>query len=56
LAKEKGDSAAAGAAEELIAGRLAAFRLDQREHDRIFGFEDCQSFRQQVADLIERLR
>lgn len=56
LAKEKSGSAAAEAAEELIAGRLAAFRLDQREHDRLFGFEDWRSFRRQVADLIERLR
>jgi hypothetical protein len=56
LANEKTGSATAEAAEKLIAGRLAASRLGQREHDRIFGFEDWQSFRRQVADMIERLR
>jgi len=56
LAKAKAGSAAAKAAEELIAARLAAFQLNQREHDQIFGFEDWQYFRRQVADLIEQLR
>ena len=52
----EGLKAATEAAEKLIAGRLASFKLGQREHDPIFGFEDWQSFRRNVADLIERLR
>jgi len=56
LAKEKAGSAAAQSAEALIARRLSAFRLNQREHDQIFGVEDWQAFRHQVADLIEQLR
>jgi hypothetical protein len=56
LAKEKHGSAAAEGAEKLIAGRLAAFKLGQREHDPIFGFDDWRSFRRHVADAIEQLR
>ncbi len=56
LARAQSDSAATKSAEELIATRLAMFKLNQREHDPIFSFEDWQTFRRQVADWIERLR
>ncbi len=56
LANEKSGSPAGQSAKELIASRLASFRLGQREHDRIFGLDDWQRFRRKVADLIERLR
>jgi hypothetical protein len=56
LAKEKAGAPAAKAAEELIAARLAAFKLGQREHDALFGAEDWNTFRRGVADAIEALR
>ena len=56
LAKEKSGTPAAGAGEELIAGRMAAFKLGQREHDPLFGPEDWKTFRRKVADAIEALR
>ncbi|HEY3323041.1 MAG TPA: glycoside hydrolase domain-containing protein [Planctomycetota bacterium] len=56
LAKEKAGSAAAKAAEELIATRLSAFKLGQREHDPIFGADDWVTFRRKMAEGIEALR
>ncbi|MCY3019091.1 MAG: DUF6067 family protein [Planctomycetota bacterium] len=56
LAKEKAASPAAKPAEDLIAARLAAFKLVQREHDPIFPPEDWGAFRHKMADAIEALR
>jgi hypothetical protein len=56
LAKEKRGTPAAKAAEELIAWRLASFKLGQREHDPVFGPEDWKAFRRKLADAIEALR
>jgi hypothetical protein len=56
LAKEKAGTPAAKAAEELIAGRMAAFKLGQREHDPLFGPDDWKTFRRKAADAIEALR
>ena len=47
---------AAPAARELIATRMAAFKLGQRDHDALFPPEDWSTFRRQVDDLIEALR
>jgi hypothetical protein len=56
LAKEKGGTPAAKAAEELVAARLASFKLGQREHDPLFGVEDWAAFRRRAADALEALR
>jgi hypothetical protein len=56
LAKEKAGISAAKAAEELLAARLAAFRLGQRDHDALFGPDDWQLCRRKLADAIEALR
>ncbi|MGD0093006.1 MAG: hypothetical protein ABSE73_24100, partial [Planctomycetota bacterium] len=56
LAKEKAGTPAAQAGEELLAARLAAFKLGQREHDPLFGPEDWKAFRRKLADAIEALR
>ncbi len=53
------DRAAGGsgrAGKELIAKRMAAFKLGQRDHDVLFPPEDWGLFRRQVDDLIEALR
>ena len=56
LAKEKSGTAAAQAAEKLIADRLGAFKLNQRDHDALFGPADWTDFRRKVDDAIEALR
>ena len=56
LADEKGSAPAARAGKELIAQRMAAFKLGQRDHDALFPIEDWGQFRRQVDDLIEALR
>ncbi|MFV2067155.1 MAG: glycoside hydrolase domain-containing protein [Pirellulales bacterium] len=56
LAKEKKGSAVAAEAEQLIADRMAAFKLGQRDHDKIFPTEDWREFRLKMAELIARLR
>ena len=56
LAKEKAGTPPARAAEELIAARLAAFKLGQRDHDALFGTADWQQFRGKLDDAIEALR
>ena len=56
LAKEKAGTPAAKAAEDLIAQRMAAFKLGQREHDPLFPIDDWQTFRHKMADAIEALR
>ena len=43
LAKERAGTPAARAAEALIAERLAAFKLGQRDHDSLFGPDDWAS-------------
>jgi len=56
LAKEKAGSPAAQNAEALIATRLAAFQLGQRDHDALFGADDWSALRRQVDEAIETLR
>lgn len=56
LAKEKAGTAAAIEAEKFIAGRLAAFKLGQTDHDALYPIEDWTVFRHKMADLIEALR
>ncbi len=47
---------AARAGKELIAKRMAAFKLGQRDHDALFPAEDWVRFRRQVDDAIEAMR
>jgi hypothetical protein len=47
---------AARAARELIAKRMAAFKLGQRDHNALFSRSDWGDFRRQVDDLIEALQ
>lgn len=56
LAREKRGTTAAQAAEKLIRDRMAAFRLNQRDHDALFGADDWCDFRRRVDDAIEALR
>ena len=56
LAKDKAPAPAAKAAEALIAKRLAAFKLGQRDHDALFGADDWNAFRREMGDAIEALR
>jgi hypothetical protein len=53
---ERNTGTAARAARELIALRMAAFKLGQRDHDALFPSTDWGLFRRQVDDLIEALR
>ena len=46
----------ARAGRDLIANRMAAFKLGQRDHDALFPPDDWSNFRRQVDDLIEALR
>jgi hypothetical protein len=56
LAMKHSDTPGARAARRLIADRMGAFRLGQRDHDALFPPEDWSAFRHQVDDLIELLR
>jgi hypothetical protein len=56
LAKAKAGSPAAQAGEALIHGRMAAFHLGDRDHDRLFGVQDWSAFRERLADAIEALQ
>jgi hypothetical protein len=56
LAREKTGTPAARNAEKLIAERMAAFKLGQRDHDALFGAADWNDFRAKVDDAIEALR
>ena len=56
LARQHPDAPAARSGRELIANRMAAFKLGQRDHDALFPLEDWSTFRRQVDDLIEALR
>jgi len=56
LANERAGTPAARAAEELIAKRLAAFKLGQRDHDALFGPDDWAKFRARIDDAIEALQ
>ena len=40
----------------MIAKRLAAFKLGQRDQDALFGPEDWTKSRAQIGDAIEALR
>ena len=56
LAKEKAGTPAARAGEKLIAERLAAFKLGQRDHDALFGAADWAVLRGKLDAAIEALR
>ena len=56
LAAAHAGTPAAKSAERLIAARMAAFHLEDRDHDRLFGPADWTAFRRQVMDAIERLQ
>jgi hypothetical protein len=56
LAKSKPESPAAKAVEQLIATRMAAFKLQDRDHDALFGLDDWPKFRQRLWDAIEALQ
>jgi len=43
------------AAQRLIATRMAAFHLEDRDHDRLFGVDDWAAFRRQLVNAIETL-
>jgi hypothetical protein len=55
LAAARRGTAAAKAAQRLIAARMAAFHLEDRDHDRLFGVEDWAVFRRQMENAIEEL-
>jgi hypothetical protein len=56
LAKEKKGTPAAAEADKLIAQRLGAFKLGQRDHDALFPLSDWQESRAKTAKAIEELR
>ncbi|MGA2496197.1 MAG: glycoside hydrolase domain-containing protein [Tepidisphaeraceae bacterium] len=56
LAKEKAGTPAAEVGERVIAERLAAFKLGQRNHDALFAPADWQEYRGKLDDAIEALR
>ncbi len=56
LAQEQPAAPAARAARELIAKRMKAFHLGQRDHDALFSASDWSEFRRTVDDAIEKLR
>ena len=56
LAKEKAGTPAAQAAEALIRGRMGAFHLGDKDHDRLFAPEDSVTFAEQLAVGIEALQ
>ena len=56
LARQRAGSPAARAAEELIAERMAAFKLGQRDHDVLFGPDDWANSRARIDGAIEALR
>jgi hypothetical protein len=56
LARRSPGSPASQAAARLIASRMEAFHLGQRDHDQLFGVGDWEARRRQVADAIEALR
>ena len=56
LATENSANPASRTARGLIAERMAAFHLGQREHDELFPADDWSVFRRQVDDAIEALR
>jgi len=56
LAAAKPDTAEAKAARDLLAARMGAFKLGQRDHDALFGPDDWATFRRRAAEAIEALR
>ncbi len=56
LAKQQAGTPAAATAQALIDKRMAAFKLNQREHDALLPPSEWTSFRQKVDDAIEALR
>jgi hypothetical protein len=55
-AKEHAGTPAAAAALNLIDKRMAAFKLNQRDHDALLPPTDWTNFRHNVDDAIEALR
>jgi hypothetical protein len=56
LAKEKAGTPAAQAATDLIEKRMAAFKLNQRDHNAILPHEDWKEFRAKTNAAINELR
>ncbi|MHC4712659.1 MAG: hypothetical protein ACYTAN_05215 [Planctomycetota bacterium] len=56
LVEENKASAEAATATALIAERMGAFRLGQRDHDALFGVEDWKALRRRVAEAVSSLR
>jgi len=56
LAREHAGTPEAVSAEKLLADRLAAFKLGDRDHDKLFGSDDWVTFRVKLSDAIEALR
>ncbi len=56
LVKKKAGTPAAEAGMKLVADRMAAFKLGQRDHDALFGPDDWSAFRRRADDAIEALR
>ncbi|MGA2254187.1 MAG: hypothetical protein ABSG53_05950, partial [Thermoguttaceae bacterium] len=56
LANEKAGTPDAAAAQALLDKRMAAFKLNQREHDALLRPTDWTDFRHKVDDAIEALR
>ena len=56
LAQAKPGTRGAKVAQRLIATRMAAFHLEDRDHDRLFGVDDWAAFRRQLVNAIEELQ
>jgi hypothetical protein len=56
LAKSKAGTPAAKSAERLIASRMAAFTLNDRDHDAKFRVNDWESFEREISDALEALQ
>ncbi len=56
LVKSKAGTPASRTAQGLIEGRMAAFKLRDKDHDALFGIDDWTKFRKQVSDAIEALQ
>jgi hypothetical protein len=56
LAQAKNGTPAAKTAQRLIATRMAAFHLEDRDHDSLFGVDDWAAFRRQLVNAIEELQ
>ena len=55
LIRAKPNNPSAGAAQKLIDGKLASFKLGEREHDAKWPVEEYRTFRLKMAEAIEKL-